>query len=306
MKDKKQKLNSVDNSKKTNRQEKRKFKTKFKNLKEKFRDTQIIKKEQASIEKRKRAPSIDKNDFNSIKKMNKRPRGTANVKNTSGNIIDVTNLQKTYITGNTTYTALKDATFSIKKGEVVIILGPYGSGKSTLLNVLSGLDRSTKGQIIVNNVNLAALQNRELTTFRRENVGFIFQSYNLLPSLSARDNAEIGAILQRDPNKRIPVAEIFKKMDLIELIDSNIKNLSGGQQQRVSIARALSKNPRIIFADEPTGALDSVTAEKTINLLLDINKKYKTTIIFVTHNQSLTRIATKVINVKDGKVSVQA
>jgi putative ABC transport system ATP-binding protein len=149
------------------------------------------------------------------------------------------------------------------------------------------------------------LKNRELTSFRREHVGFIFQSYNLLPSLSARDNAQIGAVLQKDPSKRIPVDEIFEKMGLKEVINSNIKNLSGGQQQRVSIARALAKNPQILFADEPTGALDSVTAEKIIELLLDINKKYKTTIVFVTHNTSLKKIATKIINVVDGKVSVE-
>ena len=165
------------------------------------------------------------------------------------------------------------------------------------------MDRPTKGKIIINNINISALKNSELTSFRRENVGFIFQSYNLLPSLSARDNAKIGAILQKNPEKRIPVEEIFKKMDLLNLIDSNIKNLSGGQQQKVSIARALSKNPHIIFADEPTGALDSVSADKIIELLLEINKKYKTTIILVTHNPSLKSMADRILNVSDGNVS---
>ena len=212
-------------------------------------------------------------------------------------------LQKTYITGNVVYKALKNVNISIKKGEIILIIGPSGSGKSTLLNILSGLDRPTGGKIIINNINISALKNNELTTFRRDNVGFIFQSYNLLPSLSARDNAKIGSILQKNPKKRIPVEEIFRKMDLINLIDSNIKNLSGGQQQKVSIARALSKNPHIIFADEPTGALDSVSASKIIDLLLEINKKYRTTIILVTHNPSLKTMADRILNVSDGNVS---
>ena len=299
------------NIKNTNSQKiknKKFYKIKYKELKEKLKSTKILNKEKLKIKKRKAIVSKNNAPLSTLKQIklaNKKHRGNANIKNTPGNIIDVQNLEKIYVTGNTTYTALKNVTFSIKAGDVVVILGPSGSGKSTLLNVISGLDRSTKGNIIVNNINLVALKNNELTTFRRENVGFIFQSYNLLPSLSAKDNALLGSILQRDPNKRIPIKEIFEKMNLGNMIDSNIKNLSGGQQQRVSIARAIAKNPKILFADEPTGALDSVTSSKIVDLLLYINKKYKTTIVFVTHDESLIRIASKVIVVNDGKVSTK-
>ena len=289
-----------DNTEKDN---KRKFKTKYKDLKSKLKDTKILSKENIKILKRKEVVSSEKQDIKTIRKLNKTPKGKANLKNIQGNIIDVTNVTKTYITGNVVYKALKNVNISIKKGEIILIIGPSGSGKSTLLNILSGLDRPTDGKIIINNINISALKNNELTTFRRDNVGFIFQSYNLLPSLSARDNAKIGSILQKNPKKRIPVEEIFRKMDLINLIDSNIKNLSGGQQQKVSIARALSKNPHIIFADEPTGALDSVSASKIIDLLLEINKKYRTTIILVTHNPSLKTMADRILNVSDGNVS---
>ena len=290
---------------KQTKEQKQKIRAQFRELKSKIFETKILEKQNKKIIKHKFNEPTSDNSLRSVKKLNLHPKGIAKLKNKPGNIIDIKKLEKIYISGNTTYKALTNVNISIKKGNIIVIVGPSGSGKSTLLNVISGLDRATRGEIIINDVNISALTNSGLTLFRREYIGFIFQSYNLLPSLSAGDNVEIGRNLQRLPQKRMDVNELFEKIGMKDLVNTNIKNLSGGQQQRVSIARALAKNPEIIFADEPTGALDTQSAEKIIDLLLEINKKYKTTIILVTHNPNLTKIANMVINVTDGKVLVK-
>lgn len=278
--------------------------SKIHELKVKAKESKITKKTEGRIQNQKEQNSVKKQELKLIKKLNKKPKGIASLKNTAGNILNVRDLEKTYVSGNTLYTAIKKANFSIKKGDFVVILGASGSGKSTLLNIISGLDRPTRGDVIVNNVNLSALKSRELTEFRRANVGFIFQSYNLLPSLNAKDNAEIGRSLQLDGNRRMELKDLFDKTNMANEYEKNIKNLSGGQQQRVSIIRALAKNPNIIFADEPTGALDSKTSESVIELLLEINKKYKTTIVIVTHDNSIIDKADKVLKVKDGRIEL--
>jgi len=240
-----------------------------------------------------------------IKIANKKPKGVKKLANTAGNIIDVTDMNKYYQNGQNNTHVLKDVKLTIEKGEFVVILGPSGSGKTTLLNLLSGLDRPTSGKVIVNGTNLSALKNSELTTFRRNNVGFVFQSYNLLSELNAYDNALMGRQLQTDNNKRLDIKELFEKVGLKGFEKKAVGQLSGGQMQRVSIIRALAKNPQIIFADEPTGALDSETSDKVLKLFSDINAKYKTTIIFVTHNIEVAKLADKVIHVKDGVINIE-
>lgn len=236
---------------------------------------------------------------------NKTPKGERNISNTQNSIIDVIKINKYYATGKSYTHVLKDISLNIKKGEFVVILGPSGSGKTTLLNILSGLDRPTYGDVVVNNINISSLSNSELTTFRRHNVGFVFQSYNLLSELNAIDNALMGSQLQIDGNKRLDVKELFKKVGLEGSEKKAIGELSGGQAQRVSIVRALAKNPEVIFADEPTGALDSKTSEKVLELFKEINQKYNTTIVFVTHDEKIAKLADKLIRVEDGKVTIE-
>lgn len=244
---------------------------------------------------------FDHQEIKALKRLNRKPHGSHGLKNSQNNIIDIQNVSKIYVSGHQKFKALNNVTFSIKRGEFIVILGSSGSGKSTLLNVLSGLDRATEGNIIINDINICALTNRSLTTFRRNNVGFIFQSYNLLPELNAQDNAELGRALSIDGTKRRDVAELFEKMGIKHKLKSPITELSGGQLQRVSIARALAKSPDIIFADEPTGALDSESTEKVLQLFKEINTTLKTTIILVTHDKSIAKLADRVLIVKDGE-----
>ena len=238
-----------------------------------------------------------------VNKMNMIPKGERYIENSSKDIIiDVNNVTKSYTTKSLIFNALNNVSLKIKKGEFVVILGPSGSGKSTLLNVVSGLDRPTQGEVIINGENLSSLKEKELTRFRRKHIGFIFQSYNLLPTLNVYDNVEMGRVLQVDKSKRLNIKTILADIGMLDQINKRTYELSGGQQQRVSIARALVKSPDIIIGDEPTGSLDSYSKSEVFKLLQDINKKDKTTIIIVTHNSTVAKIANKVIKVKDGKI----
>ncbi len=181
-------------------------------------------------------------------------------------------------------------------------MGPSGSGKTTLLNVLSGLDRATEGDVVVNNVNISALTNKEMTLFRRKNIGFIFQSYNLLNSLNVEDNIAVGSLLQKNKTKRIETSKLLKLLGIQNSAKKNVYELSGGQQQRVSIARALAKGPQLIIGDEPTGALDTKTTAKVLQIFQKINKTQGTTVIIVTHNTAIAKLADKIIYVKDGSI----
>ena len=275
-------------------------------LNDRLRETNILSQEKKRILNQKAKPVISFNnpsDYKNINKANRKAQGIANVKNEQGFILEVKNLNKYYVNGKNTYHVLKNVNLKIKKGEFISIVGASGSGKTTLLNIISGLDRTTQGSIIFNNVNIAALSNGDLTTFRRNNIGFIFQSYNLLPELSALDNVIIGQKLQIDGNKRISGKELLNSMNLESFVKTNVQKLSGGQQQRISVARALAKNPEIIFADEPTGALDSQNSLKMMEVFQKINKRYGTTIVLVTHNPVIQKLTDRSILVNDGFVT---
>ena len=225
-----------------------------------------------------------------------------NTPNVKENVIELFNVHKWYYSGSVAVEALKGISFTIQDGNFVCVLGPSGSGKTTLLNIISGLDVAEEGDIFVNGYNLSLLNDRYLTLFRRNNVSFIFQRYNLLPNLTVYENVEVGANLAGKKVKRDEIVDLLDTIGIKSEMDKFPFQLSGGQQQRVSIARALAKKPRIMFCDEPTGALDEVTGKVVLDVLLKVNKTFKTTIVFVTHNQNIAAIANNIIKFHDGKV----
>ena len=196
--------------------------------------------------------------------------------------------------------ALDDVSFDILKGDILVILGPSGSGKSTMLNVLSGIDTPTSGKIMYFDKELSSFNSVELTNYRKKNLGFIFQSYNLISNLTIYENVELGAHLSESP---LNIDEILDIVGLESMKNKFPYQLSGGQMQRVAIARAVVKNPNVLFCDEPTGALDENMGKQTLKLIQDINKKYNTTVIIVTHNPSISYLANTVIKMNSGKVS---
>lgn len=208
-------------------------------------------------------------------------------------------VRKTYKNSNEENHALKDINLSINEGEIVVILGPSGSGKSTMLNILSGIDNPTSGKVFFDGSRIDNLNSTELTKYRKDNLGFIFQSYNLVSNLTVRENIELGSHLSSSP---IDKNELIKEVGLSKHKNKYPYQLSGGQMQRVAIARALSKNPRVLFCDEPTGALDEETGKNVLSLLQEINKRYKTTMIIVTHNPSIALMANTVIKMNSGKI----
>ncbi|QVK16798.1 ABC transporter ATP-binding protein [Mycoplasmatota bacterium] len=214
-------------------------------------------------------------------------------------MIKVKNVKKVYQTGVVETHALRDVSLEIQDGEFVVILGPSGSGKSTLLNVISGLDSVTSGEIEVDGEMITDMKDKTLTNFRRRKLGFIFQSYNLLSNLNVYENIEVGRNLSENP---LSIDELLEKIGMTDQIDKYPYQLSGGQQQRVSIARALAKNPSILFCDEPTGALDEETGKQVLDVLQQLNKDLKTTIVIVTHNIAIKEIADKVIHMKSGEI----
>ena len=217
------------------------------------------------------------------------------------NFIEFKNVVKTYNVGEDKFDALDKISFSIPKGELVVILGPSGAGKSTLLNLLGGMDSATKGEIIIDGVNIEKFNKDEMTKYRAENVGFIFQFYNILPTLTVLENVEIVNEIVKEPKD---AKEVLKGVGLYKHRNKFPNQLSGGEQQRVSIARAIAKNPKLLLCDEPTGALDSKTGVQVLKLLKDccnINGS-KNTVVIVTHNSLIAEIADRVINIKNGKV----
>lgn len=214
-------------------------------------------------------------------------------------IIKFQDVTKEYITGDTVLKAADKLNFTINQGEFIVILGPSGSGKSTLLNLIGGLDTPTSGDILIDNHNISQYNEKELTTYRAESVGFIFQFYNLIPNLTALENIElINDVL----DKKIDGKKYLKQVQLEQHADQFPSQLSGGEQQRVSIARAISKEPALLLCDEPTGALDSKTGYHVIDIILKLSQQKKTTVIIVTHNNQLALLADKIIHLKNGQI----
>ena len=213
--------------------------------------------------------------------------------------IKLNKVSKSYMIGEHEYKALDDVSLTIKQGEFVVILGPSGAGKSTLLNLLGGMDKVTSGNIYVDKNDITAYNNRELTKYRATDVGFIFQFYNILPTLTVLENVDI---VKDITTNYLSSEEILESVGLIGHMNKFPNELSGGEQQRVSIARAVAKNPKIILADEPTGALDTETGVEILKLLKKQSEKDKSTIIIVTHNELISEIADHVIKLKNGKI----
>ena len=261
------------------------------------------KKVAKDFDKKVKAKNI-KQEIKHINKLNKSGKGERLMPNSNKDVlIDVIGLRKSYTGKSMIFDALKNVNLTIKRGEFVVILGPSGSGKSTLLNMISGLDRPTMGSIIIDGHNICALKESELTRFRRDQIGFVFQSYNLMSTLNVKDNIEIGRSLQKDRKLRMDPNKLLKEMGIANQGSKRTFELSGGQQQRVSIARALSKSPSILIGDEPTGALDTQSGIDVLTLFKKVNKENKTTIIIVTHDKNLAQLADKVIYVKDSQIN---
>lgn len=221
-------------------------------------------------------------------------------------ILSTENLKKTYGKGETEVKALNDVTLEVKQGEFVSIVGTSGSGKSTLLHMLGGLDRPTSGTVKVEGKDIFSLKDEELTIFRRRKIGFIFQNYNLVPSLNVYENIVLPVQLDgREPDKKY-IDSIIETLGLSEKLENLSNNLSGGQQQRVAIARALASKPAIILADEPTGNLDSKTSQDVMGLLKVTSTKFSQTIVMITHNEEIAQLADRIVRIEDGKIVEKA
>ena len=214
-------------------------------------------------------------------------------------IIEFQNVSRVYTTGDHELKALDDVSLNIEQGKFVVILGPSGAGKSTLLNLLGGLDTPTNGKIIVDGNDIANLNSDQLAEYRASKVGFIFQFYNLIPTLTVLENISLVNEISKD---HLDAKQILDGVGLLDHANNFPSELSGGEQQRVSIARALAKNPKIVLCDEPTGALDSKTGVMILKLLKDMCDKYQKTIIVVTHNQNIAKIADVIVREKNGKI----
>lgn len=214
--------------------------------------------------------------------------------------ISFSHVRKDYKMGEITIQALADVNFEIEKGELTVILGSSGAGKTTALNILGGMDTATDGSVIVDGVDLTACGKKALTRYRREDIGFVFQFYNLVPNLTALENVELASQICRDS---LDAASVLNKVGLTERMSNFPAQLSGGEQQRVAIARAIAKNPKLLLCDEPTGALDYATGKQILQLLQDTCRKENMTVLIITHNSALAPMADKVIRFKSGKVT---
>ena len=214
--------------------------------------------------------------------------------------VEFKNICKTYDSGDVKVEALKDVSFEIEKGEICVIVGQSGAGKTTLLNVLGGMDNATSGEIILDGKNISNLNRRQMENYRRHDIGFVFQFYNLIPNLTALENVEIASQLSKNP---LDSEMILEEVGLKDRKSNFPAQLSGGEQQRVSIARALAKNPKLLLCDEPTGALDYETGKAVLKLLQDCSREKGMTVLIITHNSALTAMADRVIKVKNGQIS---
>ncbi|MGI6450760.1 MAG: ABC transporter ATP-binding protein [Desulfitobacteriia bacterium] len=217
--------------------------------------------------------------------------------------INIENLKKSYTTGEVKNEVLKGIGMKLKKGEIGVILGPSGSGKSTLINIIGGVDRGDSGKVLVDGIEINKLSDDDLTEYRREDVGFIFQFYNLVPNLTVGENIEVISNISKAP---LNVVEVLKAVNMQDKKHRFPRELSGGEQQRVSIARAIVKNPKLLLCDEPTGALDYQTSRSILQLLQQVNKEFGTTILMITHNTAIAAMANKVFRLRSGEVVTEA
>lgn len=213
--------------------------------------------------------------------------------------IKISNLYKKYKVGENVVVANNGITFSIEKGEFVVILGPSGAGKSTVLNILGGMDSCDEGKITIDKLDISKLNNKQLTKYRRDDVGFVFQFYNLVQNLTAKENVELATQISKNA---LDVDKTLQLVGLSHRKDNFPSQLSGGEQQRVSIARAVAKNPKLLLCDEPTGALDYKTGKQVLKTLQDTCRKMGTTVIVITHNSAIAQMADRVIKINDAKV----
>ena len=214
-------------------------------------------------------------------------------------LVEFQNVTRVYKTGDHELKALDGASFTLDEGKFVVILGPSGAGKSTLLNMLGGLDSPTNGKIVVGGKDISTLTNNELADYRASTVGFVFQFYNLIPTLTVKENV---ALVKEIAPGALSAEQMLAEVGLSDHLNNFPSELSGGEQQRVSIARALAKNPRILLCDEPTGALDYVTGKAVLKLLYDLSRERGMTVIIITHNQAIAPMADRVIRIKSGKI----
>ena len=213
--------------------------------------------------------------------------------------LKIDNIKKSYGTGDSRVDVLKGINCGVNKGEICVLLGPSGSGKSTLLNILGGIDKADSGSVTIGEDKIENFNDKQLSQYRRKHLGYIFQSYNLVPNLTVRENIEVGAYLSDKP---LPIDELIELLGLEAHKNKKPNQLSGGQQQRTSIGRAIVKKPDLLLCDEPTGALDYNTSKEILKLIEDINNKYGSTIVIVTHNVAISQMAHQVINLHDGRI----
>ena len=214
--------------------------------------------------------------------------------------IQVKNEFKRYKMGEIEIVANDDLSFEAERGKLTVILGPSGAGKSTILNILGGMDSPTEGKVIVDGTDIAVFNEKQLTEYRRQDIGFVFQFYNLIPNLTAKENVELASSVVKSG---LDASEVLKDVGLEKRLDNFPSQLSGGEQQRVAIARALVKNPKILLCDEPTGALDYETGKQILNLLQNASQKYDKTVLLITHNSAIAKMADRVIRINDAKVA---
>lgn len=213
--------------------------------------------------------------------------------------LEIQNIEKYFGEGDTRTQVLKGISVGIEKGKICVLLGPSGSGKSTLLNIIGGIETADAGNIIIDGEKLEAMNEKKLSLYRRKHLGYVFQSYNLIPNLTVKENIEVGEYLSDDP---LPLDDLLHTLGLWEHRNKIPNQLSGGQQQRTSIGRAIIKNPSILLCDEPTGALDYKTSKEILKLIEDVNQKFGNTVVLVTHNDAIKNMADQIVRLRDGQI----